>query len=106
MPAVTPEATAPAATAPEASAPAYPPPPPPPAPAGHDGPDVRVHADRLERRVGPLELSPTEALRLADEGRTGLSRRELPPDPSRPGGGGDGSVNHGDGTGGSREDAS
>jgi hypothetical protein len=70
------------AGAPEVPAPAYPPPP-PPTPTDDDGPGVRVHADRLERRVGPLELSPTEALRLADEGPTGLSRRELPPDAAR-----------------------
>lgn len=41
---------------------------------------VSVHADRLERGVEPLALSPTEALRLAREGRGSLVRRELPPD--------------------------
>lgn len=43
---------------------------------------VRVHHERLERRVTPLALSPAEALRLATEGRSGLSRRGLPPDPA------------------------
>lgn len=56
-----------------------------------DEPRVRVHRGRLERRVAPLELSPTEAVRLAEEGRAGLSRRELPPDVEGddPGGSGD-----------------
>ncbi|WP_169786679.1 hypothetical protein [Nitriliruptor alkaliphilus] len=49
--------------------------------------------------MGPLELSPTEALRLADEGRTGLSRRELPPDASRASGGEDGPVGSAGGAG-------
>jgi hypothetical protein len=44
-------------------------------------PEVRVHTARLDRRVGPLELSPTEAVRLATQGRPGLLRRTLPPDP-------------------------
>jgi hypothetical protein len=48
-------------------------------------PSVHVHADRLGRGVGRLELSPTEALRLAREGRGSLVRRELPPD-QEPGG--------------------
>lgn len=48
--------------------------------ATSDPPPVRVHTDRLGRRVAPMELSPTEALRLADQGRAGLARRELPPD--------------------------
>jgi hypothetical protein len=43
-------------------------------------PRVRVHEERLDRRVAPLELSPTEAVRLAREGRGSLVRRELPPD--------------------------
>lgn len=42
-------------------------------------PTARVHRDRLDRRVTPLELSPTEALKLAEEGRSGLARRDLPP---------------------------
>lgn len=46
-------------------------------------PPVRVHEDRLERGVAPMELSPTEALRLATEGHIGLSRRDLPPDAGR-----------------------
>jgi hypothetical protein len=41
---------------------------------------VQVHRARLARQVGRLDLSPTEALRLAEEGRSGLSRRGLPPD--------------------------
>jgi hypothetical protein len=41
---------------------------------------VHVHERRLDRRVGPLELSPGEALRLAGEGRRALVRRSLPPD--------------------------
>jgi hypothetical protein len=53
------------------------------APPREDVPGVRVHTGRLERRVGPLELSPTEAVRLATEGRPGLLRRSLPPDPGR-----------------------
>jgi hypothetical protein len=60
----------------------------PPEPSGADvaavdaeaPPDVRVHTERLGRGVGRLELSPTEALRLAREGRGSLVRRELPPD--------------------------
>ncbi|MTV26493.1 hypothetical protein FTX61_13880 [Nitriliruptoraceae bacterium ZYF776] len=49
------------------------------APAATSAPTVRVHRGRLERGVGPLELSPTEAVRLAEEGPRAL-RRELPPD--------------------------
>lgn len=41
---------------------------------------MRVHGSRLARGVGPVDLSPSEALRMADEGRESL-RRELPPDP-------------------------
>jgi hypothetical protein len=52
----------------------------PPRGTAGEGPAVRVHPDRLERGVGPIELSPTEALRLAREGRASLVRRELPPD--------------------------
>jgi hypothetical protein len=47
-----------------------------------------VHPGRLEREVGPLALSPGEALRLAREGRRALVRRSLPPD-DVVGGGGD-----------------
>jgi hypothetical protein len=43
-----------------------------------------VHEDRLDREVPPLELSPSEALRLAREGRRVLVRRDLPPDTSTP----------------------
>lgn len=58
----------------------------PPTPALEPAPPdpavpVRIHQGRLDRRVAPLELSPTEALRLATEGPRGLSRRQLPPDP-------------------------
>lgn len=67
------------------------PPPPPPAPTAPAGersedttsrkePAVRVHQARLDRRVGPLELSPSEAVRLADQGPRGLARRALPAD--------------------------
>jgi hypothetical protein len=62
----------------------------PPAPTpDHDvrSTPVRVHHDRLDRRVGPLELSPAEALRLADRGPASLARRRLPPDGA---GGGEG----------------
>lgn len=48
--------------------------------ADDDVPPVRVHEGRLERQVDPLALSPTEALRLAREGRSSLVRRDLPPD--------------------------
>jgi hypothetical protein len=49
--------------------------------APRDGaPPIRVHTGRLERQVDPLALSPTEALRLAREGRASLIRRDLPPD--------------------------
>lgn len=54
-----------------------------PDPADPSAPPVRVHEDRLERGVAPMELSPTEALRLATEGHVGLSRRDLPPDTGR-----------------------
>jgi hypothetical protein len=43
-------------------------------------PPVRVHEGRLDRRVGPMELSPGEAMRLAGEGPRALVRRRLPPD--------------------------
>jgi hypothetical protein len=55
----------------------------PSAPVDPSAPPVRVHERRLERGVAPMELSPTEALRLATEGPTGLSRRDLPPDAER-----------------------
>jgi hypothetical protein len=41
---------------------------------------VRVHEGRLDRRVGPMALSPGEAVRLAGEGPRALVRRRLPPD--------------------------
>lgn len=54
-----------------------------PAQADPSAPRIRVHEQRLDRGVAPMELSPTEALRLATEGPTGLSRRDLPPDAER-----------------------
>jgi hypothetical protein len=57
------------------------------APRDATSPEVRVHEGRLDRRVAPMELSPTEALRLANDGPAGLSRRELPPDTSGGSGG-------------------
>ncbi len=42
---------------------------------GPDGPDISVHEDRLDNRPGPIELSPSEALALAERGRDALRRR-------------------------------
>lgn len=70
-------------------APPSPSPPPPPAEVvvpPPSGPRVRVHEARLDRRVAPVALSPSEAVRLADEGHGSLPRRGLPPDPEGPGG--------------------
>lgn len=59
---------------------------PPVPPAGEQvGPHVTIHHRRLERAVPPLDLSPSEAVRLAEGGPDALRRRELPPD-ATPGG--------------------
>lgn len=50
----------------------------PPAPRDEDGRTVRVHDGRLDRRPGPIKMTPSEAMRLAQDGPRALRHR---PDP-------------------------
>lgn len=48
---------------------------PPPPPSTDDASTgVRVHSERLDRRPGPIRMSPSEALALASEGPEALQR--------------------------------
>lgn len=47
--------------------------------AAEDGPATRVHAERIDSRPGPIQLTPSEAVALASEGPRALRRARREP---------------------------